>query len=127
MRLFKSTPRANCPKKKTLRGVVIENVEAGSIVGTDELISYGLLEGDGYKHGMVKHGAKESRTYDWQERILHHTNNLESFWRLFKNSTTSTHIHVSLKYMGCYLDEFTFRSNHRQMGNAMFDRLIAHL
>jgi len=27
----------------TLRGVVLDNVEPGSIVSTDELISYGLL------------------------------------------------------------------------------------
>jgi transposase len=39
-------------KKATLRGVVLDNVEPGSIVSTDELMSYGLLTGDGYKHGM---------------------------------------------------------------------------
>ena len=55
------------------------------------------------------------------------TNNVESFWRLFKNSVTSTHIHVSSKYMQRYLNEFAFRSNHRHQGNAMFDLLIAAL
>jgi transposase len=39
--------------------VVLDNVEPGSIVSTDELMSYGLLTGDGYKHGMVKHGSME--------------------------------------------------------------------
>lgn len=38
-------------KKDTLRDVVLDNVEPGSIVSTDELVSYGLLTGDGYKHG----------------------------------------------------------------------------
>jgi hypothetical protein len=52
---------------------------------------------------------------------------VESFWRLFKNSVTSTHIHVSSKYMQRYLNEFAFRSNHRHQGNAMFDLLIAAL
>ena len=51
-------------------------------------------------------------------------NSVEAFWRLFKKSVASTHIHVSRKYMDRYLDEFTFRSNHRQMENAMFDLLI---
>ena len=41
----------------TLRGVVVENVEPGSIVSTDELMSYGLLAGDGFIHGAVKHSA----------------------------------------------------------------------
>ena len=33
-------------------------------------------------------------------------------------------VHVSAKYMDRYLKEFTFRSNHRGMQNAMFDLLI---
>ena len=114
-------------KKATLRGVVSRNVEPGSIVSTDELMSYGLLEGDGFKHGTVKHGAGEFAYYDYRHDATHSTNNVESFWRLFKNSITSTHIHVSSKYMQRYLNEFTFRSNHRQMGNAMFDLLIGAL
>jgi transposase len=31
----------------------------------------------------------------------------------------------SAEYADRYLGEFAFRSNHRQMGNAMFDLLIA--
>ena len=114
-------------KKETLRAVVKRTVEPGSVVSTDELVSYGLLTGDGYKHGMVQHGAGEFAYYDYRHKATHHTNNVETFWRLFKNSITSTHIHVSSEYMDRYLSEFTFRSNHRPMGNAMFDLLIAAL
>src|SRR5438477_6311111 len=35
---------------KTLRNVVLENVEPGAVVSTDELMSYGLLTGDGFVH-----------------------------------------------------------------------------
>lgn len=112
-------------KKATLREVVLRNVEPGSIVSTDELMSYGLLEGDGYRHGAVKHGAKEWSYYDYRHDATHHTNNVESFWRLFKKSVASTHIHISAKYMDRYLGEFVFRSNHRHRENAMFDLLIA--
>ncbi len=111
-------------KKATLRGVVLENVEPGSIVSTDELMSYGLLEGDGYKHGTVKHGEKEWSYYDYRHDAVHNTNRVESFWKLFKKSIASTHIHISAKYADRYLDEFSFRSNHRQMQNAMFDLLL---
>jgi len=114
-------------RKDTLRGVVLENVEPGTIVSTDELMSYGLLDGDGYMHGTVKHGAKEWAYYDYRTDAVHHVNNVESFWRLFKKSIASTHIHVSQKYMDRYLSEFTFRSNHRHLENRMFDRLIAAL
>lgn len=111
-------------KKATLRDATLRNVEPGSTVSTDELMSYGLLEGDGYKHGTVKHGAKEFAHYDYRHDAVHHTNHVESFWRLFKRSIASTHIHVSAKHMDRYLREFTFRSNHREMKNAMFDLLI---
>lgn len=81
-------------RTETLRGVVLENVEKGSIVTTDEPISYGLLTGDGYKHGTVKRGDKEWSYYDYRHDATHHTNNVESFWRLFKKSIASTHIHI---------------------------------
>ncbi|MCI0734780.1 MAG: transposase, partial [Beijerinckiaceae bacterium] len=90
-------------------------------------ISYDLLRGDGYKHGTVKHGAKEWSYYDYRHDAVHNTNRVESFWRLFKRSIASTHIHISAKYADRYLGEFAFRSNHRQMRNAMFDLLIAAL
>lgn len=112
-------------KKATLRDTVNRNVERGATVSTDELMSYGLLTPDGYKHGAVKHGAKEYAFYDYRQGVTHHTNTVESFWKLFKNSVRSTHIHVSVKYMDRYLREFTFRANHRKMQNAMFDLLIA--
>lgn len=112
-------------KKATLRGVTLGNVEPGSIVSTDELVSYGLLDGDGYKHGVVKHGAKEHAHYDYRTRATHHTNTVEGFWRLFKASVRGTHVQISGKHMQRYLGEFTFRANHREMKNAMFDLLIA--
>lgn len=114
-------------KKDTLRAVVLENVEAGSTVSTDELYSYNLLTPDGYKHGAVKHGAKEWSYYDYRHDATHHTNHVESFWKLFKASVRGTHIHVSSQHMARYLGEFSFRSNHREMQGAMFDLLIAAL
>ena len=112
-------------KMETLRDVVTRNVKPGATVSTDELFSYGLLEGDGFKHGTVKHGQKEYSRYDYRTDAVHHTNTVEGFWKLFKNSIRSTHIHVSQKYMQKYLNEFVFRANHRNMQNAMFDLLVA--
>jgi transposase len=82
------------PNSKTdsLRRVVLGNVEPGSTVSTDELKFYSLLTRDGYVHGVVNHKAGE------YARGEHHTNHVESFWRLFKESVKSTHIHISQKY-----------------------------
>jgi len=112
--------------KSTLRAVVHENVKPGSVVSTDELISYGLLTGDGFIHGAVKHGAKEWSYYDYRTGETHHTNSVESFWKLFKYSVRSTHIHISGEKLPMYLGEFAYRSNHRGLVNGMFDHLLRH-
>lgn len=111
-------------RKPTLRAAFTANVEPGTVVSTDELMSYGLLTGDGFTHGTVKHGQKEYAFHDERTGITHHVNSVESFWKLFKASVRSTHIHVSTKHMQRYLSEFSFRSNHRERGNLMFDLVI---
>ena len=107
-------------KRSTIKPVILETVEEGATVSTDELRSYLLLEEFGYEHGRVNHDLQ------WVNGI-HHTNNLETFWKLFKASVKSTHIHVSKQHMQRYLNEFTFRSNHRERGNLMFDLVIGAL
>jgi transposase-like protein len=110
--------------KKTLRTVVLMNVQPRTIVSTDEAKGYGLLTGDDYVHGTVNHSRDEWTRLDEATGNYHHVAHVESFWSLFKRSVKSTHIHISAKHMAKYLDEFTFRSNHRAMGNAMFDLII---
>ena len=112
-------------KTPTLRKIVLENIEKGSAISTDEFKSYQLLKRDGYDHKSVNHSASQWRAYNYRREEWHHTNSVEAFWSLFKRSVLSTHIHVSKKYMQNYLGEFTFRSNRRGMVNAMFDLLIA--
>ena len=114
-------------KKPTLRAVVNANVEKGSVVSTDDLMSYGLLEDDGYVHGAVKHAAKEWTRYDYRQGVTHFTNSVEGFWRLFKASVRSTHIQISGKHMQRHLDDFTFHANHRERLNAMFDLMVGPL
>jgi transposase-like protein len=114
-------------KTATLRPIVLNSVEKGSKVSTDELAAYSLLKSDGYDHGAVDHSRKE---WSWTDRMTgtrHSTNSTESFWKLFKESVNSTHIHISQKYLDRYLGEFEFRSNFRHMRKGMFDLLIGAL
>ena len=53
-------------KTATMRPVVLQSVEKGSTISTDELASYNLLKGDGYIHGAVDHSRKE---YAWTDRV----------------------------------------------------------
>lgn len=116
------------PNNRTasLRPIVLDNVEPGSTVSTDELRSYGLLEKDGYRHGRVNHKQGEYARYVCKS-LTFHTNTVEGFWRLFKASIRSTHVHVSEKHMQRYLNEFAFRVNHRERVNGMFDLLVGAL
>lgn len=113
-------------KTVSLRPIVLENVEPGTIVSTDELRSYGLLTKDGYRHGRVNHAAGEYARYVCKS-LTFHCNTVEGFWRLFKASVRSTHVHVSPKHMQRYLNEFAFRVNHRERVNGMFDLLVGAL
>jgi len=108
----------------SLRDVFDRTVKPGTIVSTDEWAGYNLVTPSGHWHGTVNHGAKEYATTD-EIGIRHHTNGVENFWKLFKASVRSTHIQISKAYADRYLGEFTFRQNHREMGNAMFDVLVA--
>jgi transposase len=110
----------------SLRPIVHELVERGSTISTDELRSYGLLTKDGYRHGRVNHAQGEYARYVCKS-LTYHVNTCEGFFRLFKASVRSTHIHISGKHMQRYLDEFTFRANHRERVNGMFDLLVEAL
>ena len=74
-------------KTATLRPIVLESVEKGSTVSTDELAAYNLLKGDGYIHGAVDHSRKEWAWTDHQTGTRFSTNRTsKSFWNLFKDS-----------------------------------------
>ena len=83
---------------------MVRDVEPGFTASTDELMSYGLLDSDGYQHGTVRHSAKKYAYCDQDQDVMHHVNHVESFWRLFKKSVASTHTHISPKHMKRYLD-----------------------
>lgn len=108
----------------SLKKVVLENVQPKTIISTDEWAGYNLLTAHDYQHGRVNHSAEEWARTDPETGVRHHVQNVESFWSMFKRSVRSTHIHISAKHMQRYLDEFTFRANHREMRNAMFDLIV---
>ena len=49
-----------------------------------------------------------------------HTNTIEGFWSLSKNGIRGTYHAVSDKYLQHYLDEYSFRYNHRNDESPMF-------
>jgi transposase-like protein len=111
----------------TLKAEFANHVAKGSFVSTDEAKGYNLVEGDGYTHLRVNHSKEDYAHYDWRTGQTASVNGVENFWGHFKASVRGTYVHISRKHMPEYLGEFTYRANYREMGNAMFDALIAAL
>lgn len=88
---------------------VRENVEAGSHVYTDQLRSYFGLQAE-YAHGVINHA-------EMYVNGQIHTNGLENFWSLLKRGLGGTYISVEPFHLFRYVDEQTFRYNHRKDAN----------
>lgn len=95
-------------KRKTLQALVRDNVEYGSYLNTDDCQSYWGLYTD-YIHEIVDH----AETYV-NGKV--HTNGIENFWSLLKRGLKGTYVSVEPFHLFRYLDEQTFRFNHRKIG-----------
>jgi transposase-like protein len=104
---------------RTLDSFVRQTVDSDKVelISTDEHPSYRLLKAGGLPHEAVRHGQGE------YVRGLVHTNNIESFWSLFKRGIVGSYHHVSKQYLPLYLNEFSWRFNNRRNRN-MFADLI---
>ena len=89
--------------KEDLQGFVASVTEDGSVVYTDEAPAYQGMKH--HSHWTVKHSANE------YVKGMAHTNGIESFWSVLKRGLHGTYHHVSVKHLGKYVDEFTFRLN----------------
>jgi hypothetical protein len=98
----------------TLLGKTKEFVLPESMIFTDEWPLY-IGVGRHFKgHKRIRH---KQRIYVMDDAG---TQNVESFFALFKNSVRGAHHSISTKYLPNYLDEYTFRWNHRKDERAIF-------
>jgi transposase-like protein len=93
-------------RKKPLQAHVVDNVEPGSAVYTDALMSYMGLQEKGFEHKVIDHAE---RYVDGKV----HTNGLENFWSLLKRGLQGTYVSVEPFHLFRYLDEQVFRYNNR--------------
>ena len=95
-------------KKKNIQPVIVQNIEQGSNIMTDDYKSYRGLNKK-YNHGVVKHSLKM-----YVEKGNIHTNSVEGALSLFKRGIIGIYHHISRKHLPLYLGEFSYRYNTRE-------------
>ena len=92
-----------------------------SMVYTDEYAVYTPLQHHGYEHKRVHHKENVYVAGDV------HTNTLEGFWSLLKRGIGGVYYSVSSKHLQGYLDEYSFRYNHRDEPGGMFNAFLSRV
>jgi transposase-like protein len=103
---------------ETIVPFIKKNVELGSEIMTDEYKPYQVLAMHDYQHEVVFHASGEYVSGKA------HTNTMEGFWSQLKRSINGTYHAVSPKYLHRYLDEFSWRYNHRRSEVSLFSILL---
>jgi len=104
-------------RRHHIQSHIVNNVEAGSKLYTDELTSY-----DNLPEGITREFVNHLDSYV-QGQV--HTNGLENFWSLLKRTLKGTYVSVDPVHLQSYVDEQAFRFNNREFTDA--DRFISVL
>ncbi len=102
----------------TLLPIIRERVLPRSMIYTDEWKPYRRVGEMGYFHERIHHASKVYVSGDV------HTNSIEGFWSLVKRGIDGVYHVVSAKHLQGYLNEYAWRYNHRNDGQAMFETLL---
>ena len=105
----------------SLRPFIVQNVEFGSTVHTDEWWGYKGLSRI-FKHQQINHGDGEYV----KDGI--HTNSIEGFWSLLKRGVVGIYHSMSGKHLQKYVDEYVIRYNTRgKSENFRFDEMLNNI
>lgn len=104
---------------KTLRSILVQNVDRASVLATDDLLAYRPIGREFKWHGAVNHSkgeyaATKKVEWIWSSFTANwHSNTAENFFSIFKRGIIGVFHHVSEAHLGRYAREFDFRYNHR--------------
>lgn len=101
---------------KQLLDILSEVSTGKNTVMTDEFKAYNILKKTENVHLKIDH------TKMFADGNIH-TNNIENFWGNLKRGILGIYHHVSKQHLQSYINEFTFRYNHRT-NDDMFDALL---
>ena len=93
-------------KRATLQEKILENVQGGAHMITDDFQSYKYALVNKFAHDVIDHvkGYVDGQV---------HTNGIENFWSLLKRGLRGTYVAVEPFHLDSYVDEQVFRFNNR--------------
>lgn len=100
--------------RSNLLGIAKERILPESMVFTDEWIGYHGLAAQAYLHKRINHSERIYVSGDT------HTQTIDGFWGLVKNGLRGVYHSVGKGYLQSYLNEYSFRYNHRFDVDPMF-------
>ncbi len=92
-------------KSETMSRFIMEHIEPGAKIYTDDALTYHALP----NHETVKHSVGE------YVRGKAHTNGVESFWSMLKRAHQGVFHKISPKHLDRYVREFAGRHNLREL------------
>jgi transposase-like protein len=92
--------------KVDLQRRIRDSVEPGAAICSDQHPSYTGLDAD-YDHAVINHAI------EYVNGNIH-TNTMENFWSLLKRGLHGTYVSVEPFHLFRYIDEQSFRYNHRR-------------
>lgn len=101
----------------TITDTIIQNVEVGSTLHTDEHLSYAGIGGLFFDHDTINHSQGE------YVRDGVTTNSIESVFAVMKRGLIGVYHHASPKHLSRYVDEFAFRLNDGNVARHTMERL----
>jgi transposase-like protein len=102
---------------QTIQDIIVQNVEVGSTLHTDEAGAYRDIGGLFFNHATVNHSEGE------YVRDGVTTNSIESVFAVLKRGLIGVYHHASAKHLGRYVDEFAFRLNDGNVARHTLERL----
>lgn len=102
---------------QTIQDVIVQNVEVGTTLHTDEAGVYRAIDGLFFDHESVNHSEGE------YVRDGVTTNSIESVFAVMKRGLIGVYHHASAKHLGRYVDEFAFRLNDGNVARHTLERL----
>lgn len=102
---------------QTIQDAIVQRVEVGSMLHTDEAGAYANMGGLFFGHATINHSEGE------YVRDGVTTNSIESVFAVLKRGMIGVYHHASEKHLGRYVDEFAFRLNDGDVKRHTLDRL----